>query len=98
MFISEDFPAPFSPSSACTSPQRAEQGASGSAAKPAEDLRMPGSSRALGIVLLLRDHALDVPVHLPQVGVGQRPTGGHTLLAAAVRQRAGVELPARQAG
>jgi hypothetical protein len=49
MFISDDLPAPFSPSSACTSPQRAAKWASVSAAKPSKDLRMPVSSSALGM-------------------------------------------------
>jgi hypothetical protein len=49
MFISEDLPAPFSPSSACTSPQRAAKWASVNAAKPSKDLRMPVSSSALGM-------------------------------------------------
>jgi len=47
---------------------------------------------------LLRDHALDEPVHLPQVGIGQHLAGGHTLLAVAVQQRPCVDLLALQDG
>src|SRR5260221_13167073 len=91
MFISEDLPAPFSPSRACTSPHSAQNAGTSSATNPSKDFRIPASSSAARISLL-RDHALDVPVHLPQVGVGKHLPGGHALLAFAVRKRTGVHV------
>src|SRR5258708_9166181 len=91
MFISEDLPAPFSPSRACTSPHSAQNAAPSSATNPSKDFRIPASSSAARISLL-RDHALDVPVHLPQLGVGKHLPGGHARLAFAVCKRTGVHV------
>src|SRR5437899_11416354 len=97
MFISEDLPAPFSPSRACTSPQRALKSASIRALKPSNDLQMPASwsavfTKSQSFRSLLRDDALDEPVHLPEVRVGQHGALGDALLAVAVDQWAGVDL------
>ena len=45
MFISVDLPAPFSPSSACTSPRRTSNDTSSLATTPGNSLRMPRISR-----------------------------------------------------
>src|SRR6266567_2614736 len=45
MFMSVDFPAPFSPSSACTSPRRTSNETSSFATTPGNSLRMPRISR-----------------------------------------------------
>src|SRR5215472_4462658 len=45
MFISVDLPAPFSPSSACTSPRRTSSDTSSLATTPGNSLRMPRISR-----------------------------------------------------
>src|ERR1700757_3378470 len=45
MFISVDLPAPFSPSSACTSPRRTSNETSSFATTPGNSLRMPRISR-----------------------------------------------------
>src|SRR6185437_12676798 len=45
MFISVDLPAPFSPSSACTSPRRTSNETSSLATTPGNSLRMPRISR-----------------------------------------------------
>src|ERR1700716_488286 len=91
MFISEALPAPFSPSRACPSPHPAQNDASSSATNPSKDFRIPASSSAARISLL-RDHALDVPVHLPQVGVRKHLPRRHALLALAIGERAGVDV------
>ena len=46
IFISVDFPAPFSPNKACTSPQPEEKKASIRAGFPSKLLQMPSNSRA----------------------------------------------------
>src|SRR5215471_17349557 len=45
MFINVDLPAPFSPSSACTSPRRTSNDTSSLATTPGNSLRMPRISR-----------------------------------------------------
>jgi hypothetical protein len=45
MFISVDFPAPFSPSSACTSPRFTSSATSSLATTPGNSLRIPRISR-----------------------------------------------------
>src|SRR3954468_20246407 len=45
MFISVDFPAPFSPSSACTSPRRSSKSTWSFATTPGKRFVMPMSSR-----------------------------------------------------
>src|SRR5213592_3589494 len=48
MFISVDFPAPFSPSRACTSPSRRSKSTWSSASTPGNRFVMPRSSRTAG--------------------------------------------------
>src|SRR6185437_13601880 len=58
MFISVDLPAPFSPSSACTSPRRTSRETSSLATTPGNSLRMPRISRtrsSLTAAMLLRN-------------------------------------------
>src|SRR3954454_4416665 len=51
MFISVDLPAPFSPSSACTSPRRRSKSTASFARTPGKRFVMPRSSRTGGSVV-----------------------------------------------
>src|SRR5437868_4825704 len=98
--MSEDLPAPFSPSKAWTSPLRTSRSAAAMARKPSNDLDMPESSRAEVITLstesqvpsLLTDDALDEPVHFPEIGIRQHLPRRDTFLAVAIGERTGIDL------
>ncbi len=60
MFISVDLPAPFSPSSACTSPRRTSNDTSSLATTPGNSLRMPRISRTSSSLTLTAADAIAV--------------------------------------
>src|SRR6185437_10829323 len=43
-------------------------------------------------LFLLRDHAGNIPIHLPEIGVADDLAGGHALLAVSVLDRAGIDM------
>src|SRR5262249_1937438 len=43
-------------------------------------------------LFLLRDHAGNIPIHLPQIGVADDLAGGHALLAVAVLDRTRIDM------
>src|SRR3954447_26528240 len=103
MFDSVLLPAPFSPSSACTSPTAASKSTPSFATTPGNRLVMPRrvtaapegtavACRSLmrrGLALGAPDDALDEPVHRVQVLHGHLLAGRDPHLAALVLQRAG---------
>src|SRR5215469_913142 len=104
MLESVDFPAPFSPSSACTSPWDASKSTSSFATTPGNRFVIPRSVTADGMVdagrgtgparqvepLALRasDDALHEPVNRIELFDGHRLTRGHKKLAVLVVDRA----------
>src|SRR6516165_6198463 len=55
--------------------------------------RRPGAApRSSFNLLFLRDHAGNVPIHFPQIGVADDLAGGYALLAIAVLDRARVDM------
>src|SRR4051794_4508527 len=97
-------PAPFSPSSACTSPSRASKSTPSLATTPGKRLVIPCNATAApggaaaarwsviaraGLALGAPDHALDEPVHGVEVLHRHLLPGGHLDLAALVLERAG---------
>src|SRR5215475_6373224 len=82
MFISVDLPAPFSPSSACTSPRRTSNETSSFATTPGNTLRMPRISRTssslTGVDAIARrreDETNRPPAELGQVLLAHRHRG-----------------------
>src|SRR4051812_39046421 len=109
MFESVDLPAPFSPSSACTSPAAASKSTPSFATTPGNRLVMPLSSTAAGmkkrrarsdprppvggLALRAPDDALHEVVHRHQVAVARAVARPDTELALLVVDRPGELVP-----
>src|SRR5882757_8900187 len=107
-FISDDLPAPFSPSRACTSPAWLSKDAPSRASAPSKDLRMPASCSA-GVIgrerprvfcarLFLSYHPWHVPIHLPEPAIVERFAIGDALDTAGILDRPGEDLLAGDDG
>src|SRR6267378_5296725 len=102
MLASVDFPAPFSPSKAWTSPSRASKSTESLARTPGkrlviERMATAGAAPAVTFEFMRRlsaafgvaDHALDKPVHGEDLVEGHLGAGGHLDRTGLVVQRAG---------